>query len=29
LLQNSLKGLLRSDSVMLMRIGEAGYDGAE
>src|SRR5262245_36475625 len=29
LLQNSLKDQWRSDSVMLMRIGGAGYDGAE
>jgi hypothetical protein len=29
LLQNSLKGRSRSDSVMLTRIGGAGHDGAE
>jgi hypothetical protein len=29
LLQNSLKGQSSSDSIMLMRIGEAGDDGAE
>jgi hypothetical protein len=29
MLQNSLKDQLRGDSVMLMRIGGAGHDGAE
>jgi hypothetical protein len=29
LLQNSLKDQLRGDSIMLMRIGGAGHDGAE